>query len=103
MESTRVQNLGELCGGLGGRSAEECRHDTKSASCNCPTPRKRRSIPRRCTGRASVSPVGQFGQKYLVKGILNGPRERAVVESVWIIRTGAAVPTFVTAYPESAS
>ena len=41
-----------------------------------------------------------YGQKYLVRGILEGPSERsAEVVTVWIILSGEVVPRFVTAFP----
>lgn len=51
-------------------------------------------------GAATTAQAGPFGQKYLVRGILQGSRDRAAVVSVWIVRTGTADPVFVTAYPE---
>jgi hypothetical protein len=47
------------------------------------------------TGEATV-----FGQKYAVRGILQGPAGRAApVVTAWIILRGEAAPRLVTAYP----
>lgn len=51
------------------------------------------------TGEAEVGDATVFGQKYLVRGILQGPRQRADTVTVWIVLHGEAVPRFVTAYP----
>jgi hypothetical protein len=51
-------------------------------------------------GDATPAPAGRFGQKYLIRGMLQGPLDRARVASVWIIRVGTSEPVFVTAYPE---
>jgi len=41
----------------------------------------------------------EYGRKYVVRGELEGPNGRSArLVSVWIIRTGEAVPRFVTAY-----
>jgi hypothetical protein len=43
----------------------------------------------------------EFGQKYLVRGILRGPKGRsAEIRSVWIILDGEEVPRLVTIVPE---
>ena len=52
------------------------------------------------TGDATAAAASPFGQKYLVRGILQGPRNVAAVVSVWIVRANADDPVFVTAYPE---
>jgi hypothetical protein len=52
-------------------------------------------------GTATPMPAGAFGRKYLVRGILQGPRQSAAVLSVWIIPSGDNRPRFVTAYPET--
>lgn len=52
------------------------------------------------TGDATPREPNAFGQKYLVRGILRGPRGRtADTLTVWIVLHGEAVPRFVTAYP----
>ena len=51
-------------------------------------------------GDADTAAIGPFGQKYLVRGMLLGPRGSARVVSVWIVRTGSSDPVFVTAYPQ---
>ena len=44
--------------------------------------------------------MNDYGQKYLVRGILKGPSGRAAeVVTVWIIQSGEGVPRFVTAFP----
>lgn len=49
---------------------------------------------------AAVSDRNDYGQKYVVRGMLTGPSGRAVeVVTVWIILSGAEVPRFVTAFP----
>lgn len=54
-------------------------------------------------GRAEVATATRFGQKYLVRGTIEGRAGRkAVVVTVWIILTGEDFPRFVTAYPEEA-
>lgn len=46
-------------------------------------------------GRAS-----RFGQKYEVRGTLEGPSSRqAEVVTVWVVLVGEDAPRFVTAYP----
>jgi hypothetical protein len=50
-----------------------------------------------------VSPAGitEYGQKFLVRGLLTGPNgNSAGIVSVWIILTAETTPRFVTAYPE---
>jgi hypothetical protein len=49
---------------------------------------------------AELSHKNDYGQKYLVQGILKGPSGRtAEVVTLWIILVGEVVPRFVTAYP----
>ena len=44
--------------------------------------------------------MNDYGQKYLVRGILKGPSGKAAeVVTVWIILSGEGVPRFVTAFP----
>ena len=52
------------------------------------------------TGDAVPGAASTFGQLYVVRGILRGPAKRAApVATVWMVRSGADVPRFVTAYP----
>jgi hypothetical protein len=52
------------------------------------------------TGDAVLGEANPFGQKYLVRGILQGPRgHSADTVTVWIILHGEAIPRLVTAYP----
>ena len=42
----------------------------------------------------------EFGQKYEVRGVITGPRNRSTeLVTVWIVLLGEEVPRFVTAYP----
>ena len=44
-----------------------------------------------------------YGQKFTVRGMLQGPRGvTAALVSVWIVLRGEDVPRFITAYPEEA-
>lgn len=53
------------------------------------------------TGQAEQLPVGEFGQKYLVRGIIQGRNgTRAALVSIWILTPQTRGPRFVTAYPE---
>jgi hypothetical protein len=50
---------------------------------------------------AKMGQNSRYGQKYEVRGMLGRPdAKRAVVVTVWIVRTGEDVPRFVTAHPE---
>ncbi len=50
---------------------------------------------------AELGKDSPYGQKYEVRGILNGPSGRSAgVLTVWIILFGGNVPEFVTAFPE---
>jgi hypothetical protein len=50
-------------------------------------------------GEAEALPSGPFGQKYRVRGIIEGPTGRvASVTSIWVVPRGETVPRFVTAY-----
>ena len=40
-----------------------------------------------------------YGRKFVITGQLKGPFGEATLVSVWVIRTGEAMPRFVTAYP----
>lgn len=54
-------------------------------------------------GEAETQPIGAFGQKFIVRGILQGPNGRLLaVVTVWIVRPGEQAPSFVTAYPGAA-
>jgi hypothetical protein len=49
---------------------------------------------------AEAGPRLPYGQSYTIRAILKGPSGAAAsVVSVWFIRSGTAVPHFVTAYP----
>ena len=51
-------------------------------------------------GHAVEGQKSSFGQKYEVRGTLEGPSGRAAeVVTVWVVLTGQVVPRFVTAYP----
>lgn len=54
-------------------------------------------------GEAELGEATAFGQKYLVRGILQGPSRSADTVTVWIVLHGEAVPRFVTAYPGASS
>jgi hypothetical protein len=49
---------------------------------------------------ALVAETNEYGQKYEVRGILQGPTGRiAVVVAVWIVLSGEDFPRLVTAFP----
>lgn len=48
---------------------------------------------------ATVKENSEFGQKYEVVGILNGPLKPANIVTAWIILNNDEVPCFITAYP----
>ena len=51
-------------------------------------------------GEAELGAASVFGQKYLVRGIIQGPAgEPAVVVTVWIMLTGETMPRLITAHP----
>ena len=51
-------------------------------------------------GEAILGDQTKYGQKYEVRGTLNGPSGRgASVVTVWIVRWGEETPRFVTAFP----
>lgn len=53
------------------------------------------------SGEALPSELGPYGQTYAVSGTLTGPNGRTGrFKTVWLIQNAAAVPRFVTAYPE---
>ncbi len=54
-------------------------------------------------GEAEPADAGVFGQKYVARGIVQGPAGRAAtVVTVWIVLRGDDVPRLVTAYPGEA-
>lgn len=51
-------------------------------------------------GNSERGQASPFGQKYAVRGDIQGPSGReAEVVSIWIVLVGEDVPRFVTAYP----
>ncbi len=51
-------------------------------------------------GEARLDEATPFGQKYRVRGTIQGPTGRmAVVDSAWIILVGEDVPRLITAFP----
>lgn len=51
------------------------------------------------TGEAMPAPPDQYGQRFVVRAILQGLAGGAHVVSVWFVRTGEDFARFVTAYP----
>ena len=51
------------------------------------------------TREAMPVPPDQYGQRFVVRAILQGPAAGAPVVSVWFVRTGEDFARFVTAYP----
>jgi uncharacterized protein DUF6883 len=52
-------------------------------------------------GEAEVLEHTRYGQKYRIRGILEGPTgARAAIASIWIIRDGERVPRLITVMPE---
>lgn len=52
-------------------------------------------------GEAEVAERTDYGQKYTVRGTIEGRAgRRARVVTVWIVLHGEEMPRFVTAYPE---
>jgi hypothetical protein len=52
------------------------------------------------SGDAEPGRDSPYGQKYEIRGTLNGPSGKSArVLTVWIVRFGSDVPQFVTAYP----
>ena len=52
--------------------------------------------------RASEAELGEkieFGQKYVVRGMIQGPNGRTLIKTVWIVKSDGAAPEFVTAFP----
>jgi len=51
-------------------------------------------------GDAVPGPANRFGQKHIVRGLIEGPNGRAAqVASVWIILHAGTRPRLLTAYP----
>ena len=52
------------------------------------------------SGEAELGKSSPYGQKYEIRGILNGPSGRSAgVLTIWIVLSGGDVPQFVTAFP----
>ncbi len=52
------------------------------------------------SGEAKMVEASEYGQKYLISGILTGPNGTSLdVLSVWILPTQGGVPRLVTVYP----
>jgi len=51
------------------------------------------------TRDADVAEPDQYGQRFVVRAILEKPAAGAPVVSVWFVRTGEDFARFVTAYP----
>jgi hypothetical protein len=52
------------------------------------------------SGEAELGKDSAYGQKYEIRGTLNGPSGRSAgVLTVWIILSGGDVPQFITAFP----
>ncbi len=51
------------------------------------------------TRDAVTAELDQFGQRFVVSAIIQGPAAGAPVVSVWLVRTGEDFARFVTAYP----
>jgi hypothetical protein len=52
------------------------------------------------TEPAVPGPASPYGAKFRVRGILQGPAgRRAVLETVWLVRSGEDIPRFITAFP----
>ncbi len=68
--------------------------------CACPRDEAVSRAARACANRRGYCfALGLFGQKYLVRGIIEGPTGRiASVVSVWVILAGETFPRLVTAY-----
>jgi hypothetical protein len=53
-------------------------------------------------GAAELAPANRFGQKYVVRGPIQGPNGRtAQIVSAWVILYGQDVPRLLSAYPGS--
>lgn len=48
---------------------------------------------------ATLAELDQYGQRFVVRAILQGPAGGALVVSVWFVRAGEDFARFVTAYP----
>ena len=51
------------------------------------------------TREADATEPDQYGQRFVIRAILQGPAVGAPVVSVWFVRTGEDFARFVTAYP----
>ena len=51
------------------------------------------------TGEAHEGRPSEHGQKYEVRGILEGPEGAAAVATIWAVLNGEESPRLVTAYP----
>ncbi len=54
------------------------------------------------TQDAEGGPADADGQAFVVRAMLRGPTDQAVVVSVWFVRKGETVARFITAYPGEA-
>ena len=57
------------------------------------------------SGEAVPGPATPFGQKWVIRGMIRGPRPgapEALLETVWITLLGESAPRLVTAYPGDA-
>jgi hypothetical protein len=53
------------------------------------------------SGEAVATEDTEFGRKYVVDGLLKGPKESAAIRTIWIVERNSETPRFVTAYPWS--
>lgn len=50
---------------------------------------------------AEVLEKNQYGQKYIIKGVIKWPNGKMIMfKSIWIILEGEDIPRFITIYPE---
>jgi hypothetical protein len=54
-------------------------------------------------GDAELGAATPFGQKYVVRGTLQGTMDSASIVTVWILLQNEDVPRFVTAFPGTRS
>ena len=47
---------------------------------------------------ATALEADQYGHRYILDFEMEGPRGRAIVRSLWIVRSGEAFPRFVTCF-----
>ena len=53
-------------------------------------------------GEAELGAASVFGQKYVVRGTIQGPSgDTAAIVTVWIMLTGETTPRLITAHPGS--